>query len=275
MWQILFHVTPTTVALTLAALVALALLAARAYVRDRESTARFCRRLLIGATGVYLLVLAAPVLSWDQTGESSRHVNRDPLVWVDEWRDANEPEDSFGMELRDGTSAHYSVEPLTQAERKEVLPYGGPYEYFLHEDEQGHLEITDADGTPVDDAHAQPVHQEMGPAVADFLEHRGAESAALIVEEKVVNALLFVPIGIVAFYGVRNVFGRVVFGPALSLTLETVQWGMGAGRSADMADLLVNTLGSLTGTALAGTCVLLVARVSRPPASEDRTVPAD
>lgn len=110
----------------------------------------------------------------------------------------------------------------------------------------------------------------MGPAVADFLVHRDAGSAALIVEEKVVNALLFVPIGIVAFYGVRNVVGKVAFGPALSLTLETVQWAMASGRAADMADLLVDTVGSLTGTAVAGTCVLLVARVFRPPAPEAR-----
>lgn len=272
MWQILLHVTLTTVALTLAALAVLALAAARAYMRDRETTARVCRRVLAGAAGMYLLVLAAPVSSWQGVGTGERHVEWNPVRWAQELRGSPAPEDSFAFRLRDGKTAHFSENELTQAEREEVLPHGGSHDYFLHEDQRGGLVITGSAGAPVEGAEEQLVYQEAGPRIADFLEDRGAESAGLVLEEKVVNALLFVPIGIIAFYGVRGAVGRIAFGPGLALTLEAVQWAMGAGRFADMGDLLVSSLGSLTGTAMAGTCVLLAARASRTPASEEHAV---
>lgn len=263
MWQILLHVTPATVALASAALLAFALFTARAYVRDREGARRFFRRLLAATSGVYLLVLASPVILWDQVGESSRDITWNPVAWVEEWREANEPDSEFGQEFSDGISAHFSVEPLTDAEREEILPYGDGYDYFLHEDERGDLVVLDAEGMPVGAAETRVVHQEMGPVVADFMEHRGGTSASLILGEKVVNVLLFVPIGIIAFLAIAHPAGRFAFGPLLSLTVETAQWALAAGGSADVADLAANSIGSLTGTALAGASLLLVVRLSR------------
>ncbi|WP_017612273.1 VanZ family protein [Nocardiopsis salina] len=264
MWQILFHVTPVTVALASAALAVFALVTARAYVRDPQGARRFCRRLLAVASGVYLLVLASPVLSWGQVGESGRHITWNPLAWVEEWREANQPEQEFGQQLSDGTSAHYSVEPLTDSEREEIHSYGDGYDYFLHEDEHLDLVVLDAEGDPASDAEALVVRQEMGPAVADFMEYRDADSQSLIVEEKVVNVLLFVPIGIVAFFAIAHPAGKLAVGPLLSLAVETTQWALAAGASADAADLAANSIGSLTGTALAGASLLVALRFRKP-----------
>lgn len=264
MWQILFHVTPTAVAAASAALAVIALVGARAYVRDPEGARRFGRRLLAVASGVYLLVLASPVLSWGQVGEGSRDIRWNPVAWGEEWRDAARPDQGFGQRLSDGTSAHYSVEPLTGAEREEILLYGGPHDYFLHEDQQGDLVVLDAEGEPVGDAEARAIHGEMGPAVADFMEQRGGTSAALIVEEKVVNVLLFVPIGIVAFFAIAHPAGKLAAGPLLSLTVETTQWALAAGGSADASDFAANTIGSLAGAALAGGALLVMLRFRTP-----------
>ncbi|WP_017608676.1 VanZ family protein [Nocardiopsis xinjiangensis] len=263
MWQILLHVTPATVALASAALAVFAFVTVCAYVRDREGTRRFCRPLLAVASGVYLLVLSSPVLSWGQVGEGSRDITWNPVAWVEEWREANEPDSGFAQALSNETSAHFSVEPLTGAEREEILSYGS-FDYFLHEDERGDLVVLDAGGDPASEAESRVVHREMGSAVAGFMEHRGGTSAALIVEEKVVNVLLFVPIGVVAFFVFAHPAGKLAAGPLLSLTVETTQWALAAGGSADASDFAANSIGSVTGTALAGAAVLVVARFRKP-----------
>ena len=80
--------------------------------------------------------------------------------------------------------------------------------------------------------------------------------------------MLFVPVGIVAFFAFGSWAARLFFGPMLSLTIEASQWALAAGRTADTGDLLVNGTGSLVGTLMAlGALVLVGAVRSRGSAS--------
>ncbi|WP_460776651.1 VanZ family protein [Nocardiopsis nanhaiensis] len=88
-------------------------------------------------------------------------------------------------------------------------------------------------------------------------------SYGLALQERALNALLFVPVGIAAFFAFSSWSARIFFGPVLSLTVETTQWALAADRMADTGDLLVNSAGSWVGTLLALVAVAMTSRWGR------------
>lgn len=64
------------------------------------------------------------------------------------------------------------------------------------------------------------------------------------------NVVLFVPLGILAFYLLRNVRQVVAVGFGLSLAIEVLQYVFSLGIT-DTDDLMLNTLGALVGALVA------------------------
>ncbi|CAM4237510.1 VanZ family protein [Nocardiopsis rhodophaea] len=82
----------------------------------------------------------------------------------------------------------------------------------------------------------------------------------LVAAEKILNALIFIPVGIVAFASFFSWWARLCIGPALSVLIEFGQWCMGAGRVSETADVIVNTAGHVLGVGIAAAATLLVGR---------------
>ncbi|GAA1456178.1 VanZ family protein [Nocardiopsis exhalans] len=92
-------------------------------------------------------------------------------------------------------------------------------------------------------------------------------TGGLALQERVLNTLLFVPIGVVAYFAFSSWTARLLFGPALSLTVEASQWALPWGRMADIGDLMVNSAGSVIGTLIAAFSVGAVSAIR--PATQD------
>lgn len=67
------------------------------------------------------------------------------------------------------------------------------------------------------------------------------------------NFALFVPLGVLLFILLRRIGPVTAWGFCLSLTVETLQYACGLGRS-DIDDLMFNTLGAFAGAAFASWC---------------------
>lgn len=76
-------------------------------------------------------------------------------------------------------------------------------------------------------------------------------------EEWTLNILLFVPLGIIAALVFSNRWALLLFGPALSLTIEVIQAALATGRQSAFDDLLANSIGYAIGVGF----VLLAGRV--------------
>ncbi|GAA3762800.1 VanZ family protein [Salinactinospora qingdaonensis] len=205
---------------------------------------------MAAASAVYLLVLAAPLLGLDQIGTIDRHVHWDPLLAYEHVTD--EPEGAYVGQEPD-ERIYYGAQELSAAEvaqaRREAHP--GDAAFYRYPTVDGGAVWFDAHG----DDLAPSQRAELEALRAPPLEE-SSDSAALIVEEKVVNALLFVPIGIVAFAAFSPWWARLLAGPALSLTIEFAQWVLAAGRSAEIGDLIVNSAGAWLGVAMAATAAM-------------------
>ncbi|WP_227015254.1 MULTISPECIES: VanZ family protein [Nocardiopsis] len=261
--MVLFYVTPVTVCLALLALLVFSLVLAR----DQEGAgwSRPLARGLLGVTAAaYLLVLAAPLTSWGQAEAGSRHVVWNPLSAIQELRQEAVPVTAFGQQLSTGELAYYSVDPLSHEERAEILDRE-PYDFFAHGAPGTDPVVLDAEGRPAPSDGEGLVEREMGESIARAGEPM--ESAAMIVEEKVLHTLLFVPLGILAFHAFSSWTVRVVAGPGFSAVVEASQWA--AGDLADTGDVLANTAGSLAGVAMAGGAAALVHARRRARRAED------
>ncbi|WP_116245649.1 VanZ family protein [Nocardiopsis sp. FIRDI 009] len=76
------------------------------------------------------------------------------------------------------------------------------------------------------------------------------------------QAVLFVPLGLVAFPTLISAWGRVALGPIVSATVEGLQCTLAAGHGASLTDLCANTVGHLVGLGMmGGASVLLGCRV--------------
>ncbi|MCY9786136.1 VanZ family protein [Nocardiopsis sp. EMB25] len=90
-------------------------------------------------------------------------------------------------------------------------------------------------------------------------------------DELLAQAVLFVPLGLVAFPTLTSAWGRVVLGPLVSVTVEGLQFTLASGQGASLTDLCANTVGHLVGLGMMGCAsVLLGCRVDRP---EHESVP--
>ncbi|MFD6949021.1 hypothetical protein A6A08_02735 [Nocardiopsis sp. TSRI0078] len=274
MWMVLLHVTPLTVAAVLVSLLLSALILARWRGRSPDTARRALRGLLAAATVVYLAILAMPVFSWELVGTGqSRHVDWNPLSayeelrWQQEQEEHVEPEE-FSVLLEHGDAlAHYTARELTPEQVEEARDGrvglgeqagGREIDYVVHPTTGGREVVLTPEGGEVSPETAARVLAEVRPVID--AQGQPVRFQTLIVEEKLVNALLFVPVGVVACLALGSWPSRLLYGPALSLTIETVQWAMAAGRGAGTGDLLVNTVGSVAGVAMAAAAVALVRR---------------
>lgn len=282
MWQVLFHVNPITIATALG----VCLLAALAFAWwRRPNTQRFqgaMRKLLTAAGAVYLAVLLAPIGDPGFSQGGGRTVIWNPALSFQDIRGVGEhagQEKTFGQTLEDSRTVHYSADGATAQERSY-------YDFFVQDGPEGTLLVTDAEGqapSREDAALAAATTAEHLEFQADYTARIEAEgpwgtTGGLVLQERVLNTLLFVPIGVVAFFAFSAWTARLLCGPALSLTVEASQWALPWGRLADIGDLMVNSAGSLVGTLLAAVSVALVSTLRPVPAAgngeDDRLSPA-
>ncbi|MEU3309790.1 VanZ family protein [Nocardiopsis sp. NPDC006832] len=268
MWTVLFYVNPltTTLALALGLVVALFLAGRRPAMRA----------MTLCLSALYLLVLTAPLSGLGAIGESDRHVIWDPRASFQDIGVPKGPE-NFGVTLDDGRVIHYSPTEPTTTERAEKAEVEDPASEVLHvyEGPDGALAVIDAEGTPVEpESEAERIAVETIERELEFMDAQVARyeeegpwsvTGGLALQERVLNTLLFVPIGIAAFFAFSSWSARLLFGPALSSTIETTQWVLAADRLPDTGDLLVNGVGSLFGTLFALTAVGLVEVFDRRP----------
>ncbi|WAE76613.1 VanZ family protein [Streptomonospora nanhaiensis] len=240
-------------------LFALSLVLAAAAARSQGAFPRHTRKLLAATASVYVLVLVMP-FSGGSPADPGRYVHWNPLGFVNEIA-MNEAEgESFGQYLSDGALAHYSPEQLADQE-KEELRGEKPADFYVHGDPDRGLSVVDGEGNAVTHAQENLVLTELSEGIEAAGEP--VQSAALILEEKAMNALLFVPLGILAFFAFSPWWARLLFGPALSVSVETLQWALGADRVADTGDVLANSAGFLVGAGMAAVSAVLLARLPR------------
>lgn len=218
MWQALFYVTPLTVGLVLVALLTGAFYLARSELR---SATGLPRGLLAGCTLLFLLFIAAPIGQWDRVGTHTRDLDRGPVADISAAFADPGPHRPFPTESTEDRLDQSTSQKLSAGERAE---FHGPHgtAFFLHSD-TGKIEVFDPERNEV--------------------------------SENLLRLLLFVPVGILAFYAFTQCWARLSFGPALSVSIESVQWAMAAGNIADIADVILNTMGSLVGTVIAAICL--------------------
>lgn len=246
LWSVLYYVNPTTITIVLILSLLAALMLARFRPRIRVFT------VLLAA--VYLVILAAPLSEHTSIGEGGRSVTWDPMLSFQDI--ARDPFPSaFGIMIDNDHSVHYSPEELTEDERQ-FFTEAGVDQLFVYGDPGDELTVTDAGG----EATYSPQAVSMVQEELEFQEEHAAQveedgpwghSDGLALQERTLNTLLFVPIGIASFFAFRSWTARLFFGPVLSLTIEGSQWALAADRMADTGDLLVNGVGSLGGTLLA------------------------
>ncbi|MYR56761.1 hypothetical protein GTY54_11125, partial [Streptomyces sp. SID625] len=87
----------------------------------------------------------------------------------------------------------------------------------------------------------------------DGFHSMGAMEQEMALRLQLANALMFIPFGILLVFVTRQPrLGRgVALCLALSVMIEAAQYAMNAGRTADIDDVLFNTLGGLLGGVLA------------------------
>ncbi|WP_433701559.1 VanZ family protein [Nocardiopsis sp. CA-288880] len=240
-------------------LFALSLALAAAAARSQGAFPRHTRKLLAATASVYVLVLVMP-FSGGSPADPGRYVHWNPLGFVNDLAMNEAVEESFGQQLTDGTVAHYSVEELTDQE-KEELRGTNPADFYVHGDPDHGLFVVDGQGGPVSHAQENLVLTELSEGIETAGEP--VQYTALILEEKAMNALLFVPLGILAFFAFSPWWARLSFGPILSVSVETLQWAAGAGRAADTGDVLANSAGFLVGAGMAAASAAILVRLPR------------
>ncbi|GAB3207777.1 VanZ family protein [Marinactinospora thermotolerans] len=267
MWQVLLYTTPLTVGITLAVLAVAAVVVARLLRNNPGTFPREAKWILAAATPVYLLILAAPILSWDQIGEGDREIIWNPVAY---YKADNAPTEGVSISYPADRSQTVSLRVIpvsperleeVQAEiEREGEDYYLAADYHRYPLTTGEVAYFDAEG------------EELAPDVAAQLDELYEEHAAgvddnvapsLLVQEKTVNTLLFIPIGIVAFAAFSSWAARLAFGPGLSFTIEFLQWAMAATRSSELADFVVNSAGHLIGLAMAVAAFRFAARSRR------------
>lgn len=253
LWTVLFHVNPTTITVAMILLFAVALVIAYSRTPMRVLTALM--------TTVYLVILIAPISSQVAIGEGDRSVTWDPMFSFYEIGAPAYPSD-FGIMVDGENSVYYSPEKIAVEERP-LWEEPGVKQLFVHGEPGDELVITDVEGETVEFPQAMALIEEeleRQEAHVSQIEEEGiwGHSAGLALQERTLNTLLFVPVGIVAFFAFGSWTARLAFGPGLSLTIETAQWALAAGRAADVGDLMVNSVGSLVGTLMALSAVVVV-----------------
>lgn len=244
---------PATVALSLVGLAILAGIASKLFQNGtfRRSHARI---LLAALSVIYFSVLLIgfdPLADHSEDEGGATEIHWNPFYFIDDLKEQKETKgqagavESFGQILPDGSIAFYSQNPIdagespVEAQNVEYLVHGEPEELVVH-DEKGE-EVSDSETAYVDRHMSEAIERSDIPN----------EYEALIIEEKVMNILLFVPIGIVAAFCFSNVLSRLLYGPLMSFTIEGAQWFASGGNVVDSSDFVANSLGAWIGVAFA------------------------
>ena len=207
---------------------------------------------------VYPLILAAPLSGPATSGEPGRVVAWDPLLSFEDIGGSKRPE-AFGVTLQNGDVIHYLSEGPAFTDRVEEGPWGTET-FFVHEEVEGGLVVTDVGGgvvepeSPAGAAALETVAEELAwqeAYAAKLEEGPWGTTGGLAPRERVLNTLLFVPVGVAAFFAFSSWSARPLFGPGPSPTIEATQWATASGRLAGTGDLLVNSVGALVGTLMA------------------------
>lgn len=251
LWSVLYHVDPLTITLALPLF-----WAAAVFLAWRRPP---MRGVTVPAAIVSLLILAAPLSGPATSGESGRVVAWDPLLSFEGIGGSKRPE-AFGVTLQNGDVIHHLSEGPAFTDRVEEGPWGTET-FFVHEEVEGGLVVTDVGGgvvepeSPAGAAALETVAEELAwqEAYAAKLEEEWpwGTTGGLALQERVLNTLLFVPVGVAAFFAFSSWSARPLFGPGPSLSIEATQWATASGRPADTGDLLGNSVGALVGTLMA------------------------
>jgi len=247
MWRVLFYVTPVTISVAILLLFVFALIIASMARHSTESPPRHMWKFLAAATAAYMLVLAMPP-SGEIQFSTSRLVHWNPLHFMDELAAQGEIEESFGQYLTDGGTAHYSIEELSEQERADIQQ-ATPTDFFAYGDPDQEVSVVDSDGNPVAENQGRYVISELSVGIEAA--GKPIQYQSMILEEKALNALLFVPLGILSYFSFSSWWARASFGPAVSVAIEAIQWTTGMGNVADTADVLANSSGHVVGVGLA------------------------
>jgi LPXTG-motif cell wall-anchored protein len=266
LWSTQLLVNPWTMA---ASVVVLALFCLLVAARRRPARAASAAVLGVLSLGL-LLVLVQPVGGWVSIGQHERYLKLVPFETPEaETREAMESADEIGVhkyevsdgrrvysnssgtftltEIAESRSFMVAEDALFEAYREvsaegEVVWYG-PDGEDLAADDVAYLEAEIRDGTP------QSTQQSLEP------------------QQNLLNLLIFVPVGITAVLALASWPARLLFGPLLSLAIETLQWLLATGRQTDATDLVTNSAGALLGAAFMGGALYLWARRKREPSA--------
>ncbi|MGW3312039.1 VanZ family protein [Streptomyces sp. NPDC001073] len=93
-----------------------------------------------------------------------------------------------------------------------------------------------------------------------------ASEITMIFKQEAANALMFIPLSVLAYYSARRPSLYAILGScvAFSFIIEFTQWLERAGRTADVDDLTFNTLGAVIGILAVTSASFAVARLSTP-----------
>ncbi|WP_169775395.1 VanZ family protein [Streptomonospora alba] len=239
-----------TIALVLGGLLVAGWLVAATMARRPRQAASWARVCLACAVALYFVVLVQPahVGSAAAAGRATQ-VEWNPLAgYMQEFA----PSDSFAIRAGKGRYVHFDdQEDLTvETAREIVLADESAGEYYAYRFEvRGEALWLDNEGNPIGEDATRFLKKD-GVYYADPDDYLESESATLVVEELVVNFLLFVPIGIVAAAAFTSAVVRLLTGAILSLAIEASQLLMGTGGVVGTGDLIVNGTGGFLGAAL-------------------------
>ncbi|MGW8700111.1 VanZ family protein [Streptomyces eurythermus] len=90
----------------------------------------------------------------------------------------------------------------------------------------------------------------------------GSNEISMIFKQEAANAVMFAPIAILANYALRNPSRLLVLAGcvAFSCGIELIQWLEQAGRTADVDDLMFNSLGAACGLAAISIASIVIPR---------------
>lgn len=213
----------------------------------------------------FLVVLVQPVGGWAAVGQHERHVNPIPFAApAAESRESLESADGIGVhafDTSDGrsvysdTSGNWSLEEIEES-RALMVAEEALYDAYRVQSSEGEVVWHGAGG------------EDLAAADVAFLEAevRGGEGRStqqsLDAEQNLLNFLVFVPLGMVAALALPSWPVRVLYGPLLSLLVESLQWVLATGRESDVTDLITNGAGALVGAALVAAALGLHSRRS-------------
>ena len=262
LWSTQLLVNPWTVAAAAAFLALFCLLLAR---RERPSRAGAKVALAVLSAGL-LVVLLQPVGGWRAAGQHDRYLNLVPFRTAEnETREAMESADDIGVheyEVSDGrrvysdSSETFPLADLTK-DRSFMVAEEALFDAYHVVTAEGDVVWYGPDGEdlPADDvAYLEAEIREGMPQ---------STRQSLEPQQNLLNLLIFAPIGIAAVLALASWPARLLFGPLLSLAVETLQWLLATGRQTDVTDLVTNSTGALLGAAFMGTALYLRARRER------------